>query len=196
MSKDYVSLVNLWCQKEHKDRPTYEYSFHYGWICSASAEWLSVKVNSKTHASKREAKQDCANKLYHTCNGSLREKIECCEKTCILIDGDQRADCWKWLADEHVEWDPHHVAVKVYTGPTTPEIKCNRITCIRVDSPNKDSADAKILMDLGGMIATECYKCYVMVSSDHILAQTAQTTPCVISVANLAQLKAYLKIEN
>nr|QBK87281.1 MAG: hypothetical protein LCMAC201_01830 [Marseillevirus LCMAC201] len=261
MSKDYVSLVNLWCQKNTKSLPEYNFvQIKGGWSCNA--DWIDTSYNTSTLAkrseakahkpasgnkpassasriepkahspllltkvdqksrrvrllpwsasvsgagaqpritgespSKKDAKQACAAGIYNVCKESS-VKITCLSGTCLILDGDQRADCWKWLASPEVEWDPTELTVKVYTGPTTPVVQSTRpIKHIRVNSPSRDAADAKILMDLGAFLAIDSYKRYVVVSSDHILVQAALDTELVSSAGDLSQLRDILSLKH
>ncbi len=184
---DWVSLVNLWCQKNGKEQPKYTFNQCNGWKCSARSTWLKTNVNIEPLANKRDAKQACAQCIYEICQEELQiilNRDDCC----IIVDGDQRADCWKWLANENVILEG--IDVKVYTGVSTPPIQSAKpFEHIIAQSPSRDAADAKILMDLGAFMALKKYKEYILVSSDHILVQVAHDIPVVRSAADLSQLK-------
>ncbi len=193
MTKDWVSIVNVWCQKNAKSLPSYYFENRDGWVCSATVSWLSAPIHSGVHSSKKDAKQDCAARIVHTLAVRSSVTIKCSPGTCLILDGDQRADCWKWLVSPDVEWDTSKLTIKVYTGPTTPVVQSDRpIEHIRVGSPSRDAADAKILMDLGAFLAKKSYNKYILISSDHILVQAALDAELTSSAVDLSQLKAYL----
>ncbi len=191
-NNDHVSLANLWCQKHGNIIPKYSFEYNSGWVCNATADWIRNEVCSEAHASKKIAKQECAARVYSHCQKSTKKKLVTEPQTCIIIDGDQRADCWKWLADPDTEWED--LTIKVYTGPSTPIVSSTRkIEHIQAQSPSRDAADAKILMDLGAFLALKQYKKYILVSSDHILVQAALDSPSIEGVTNLDRLKWVLK---
>lgn len=193
---NWISLVNEWCQKNSKPHPKYTFNQHdydSRWRCEASADWLEGDCDSGYLYNKNDAKFICAKNIYEKCKEINKIKITCPKGTCIMIDGDQRADCWKWLASEDTHYE--NLAVKVYTSPTAPIIASNKdIEHIPAKTTSKDAADAHMLMDLGGFLATKAYQRFVLVSSDHILVQAAMDTHHVESAANLAQLKSVLWI--
>lgn len=191
MKQNWVSMVNQWCQKHSQ---TCDFSFiacDDQWVCK-------TKGHTASGATKKEAKQACAKIIYNSCMTEAIFEVKTTLTTCIIIDGDQRADCWKWLASRDTDWDPRKILVKVYTGPTTPVIQCcdDKIEHFQARSAGRDSADAKILMDLGGFLNSQLCERYILVSSDHILVQVAQDIDNIDFAANLIQLKNILDLLN
>ena len=195
MEQDWVSKVNQWCQKSAIEHPEYSFDVNSSgdWTCHAMTH--SLPVISETQATKKAAKHNCAKVIYDSYCKTAPIHITGVLTMCI-IDGDQRADCWKWLASNDTVWDSREMTVKVYTGPTTPVVNCNsatkKIEHIQTRSAGRDAADIKILMDLGKFLATLEFQRYILVSSDHILVQVAQDIDNVQFAANLTQLKNIL----
>ncbi len=192
---NWVSAVNQWCQKNGKEYPIYSFELGEGsddWACTAVASWVATLPFSAAYATKKDAKQNCAQIIYDSYCKTGSAHITG-DRTMCIIDGDQRADCWKWLASKDTVWDSQQITIKVYTGPTTPIINSTKdIEHIQTRSASRDAADAKILMDLGKFLATLEFQRYILVSSDHILVQVAQDIDNVKFAANLAQLKSIL----
>lgn len=192
-----ISQINLWCQKNGKELPTYSFDGHgTHWSCLISAPWLETKnMWSQVFSSKKEAKYNIAEKALSQLDRINRFVINLYQQSVtLLIDGDQRMDCWRWLADQNVIWDKS-LSVIVYISPTSPVVEhppTRNIQIRKAKTTNRDSADAQILMDLGGFLFTSSGTTkYVIVSSDHILVQAAEDTPGVDWVPNQKALLEY-----
>jgi hypothetical protein len=206
MSGDAVSGINLWCQKNHQPLPKYTYiGMGTEWSCHLTATWLPGDRTSKVETSKKLAKQDVANQvlmeIQQKINNQIMELKFTFDKTIIMIDGDQRMDCWKWLVSESVNWNVEDVRIMVFISPTTQEVSSDKgIEIIKTKTTNKDSADALMLMTLGGLMQQNTNNTnnirILIVSSDHILVQAAQDSDGVDWVANLKQLQEYCQIVN
>jgi hypothetical protein len=186
------------------------------WSCHLMASWLSGegKRMSKIETSKKLAKQDVANQVLMEIQKNNNQIVELkfsFDKTIIMIDGDQRMDCWKWLSSESVHWNVEDVRIIVFISPTTQEVSSDKgIEIIKTKTTNKDSADALMLMTLGGLMQQNTNNTnnannanntnntnntrILIVSSDHILVQAAQDSDGVDWVANLKQLQEYCQI--
>lgn len=199
-----ISEINQWCQKTGNPLPKYTFEGDKdAWFCQMTADWLPGGVcKSNGFSNKKEAKSDLAQKVCKEFLTKIREFIiepgNVLEEgpICLLIDGDQRMDCWKWLVSKDVIWpDKDFLKVRVYISPTTPLIEClayeRDIQVIKAKTTNKDSADAKILMDLGAFLTYQDLMRYVIVSSDHILVQAAEDNG-LQWVGNLEGLKGIL----
>jgi len=201
MNYDAVSEINLWCQKNHQPLPQYIF-FGMGteWYCHLVAPWLDQdgKRVSQVAVSKKLAKQDVANQVFMELQQQFNKvkDLNFPYKMIIMIDGDQRMDCWKWLASNQVSWNPENIKVKMFISPTTQEIVSGKeIEVIKAKTTNKDSADALMLMTLGRLIQMGIEDTKILiVSSDHILVQAAQDSEGVDWVANLKQLQEYCQI--
>jgi len=210
---DSISQINLWCQKNGKKFPSYQFDGHgTEWACLITAPWLeSQNLWSQICSSKKEAKQEVAQQVVTTLSRLNRFVINLNHQPItLLIDGDQRMDCWRWLTDPNVIWD-HNLTAIVYVSPTSPVIDSSPTRNIQIrkaKTTNRDSADAQILMDLGGFLVSPSNlqpdlnrnqtgrlfmppTKYVIVSSDHILVQAAEDTPGVDWVPNQKGLFEY-----
>jgi hypothetical protein len=211
MSGDAVSEINLWCQKNHQPLPKYTYiGMGTEWSCHLTATWLPGDRTSKIETSKKLAKQDVANQVLMEIQKNNNQIVELnfsFDKTIIMIDGDQRMDCWKWLVSESVNWNVEDIRIMVFISPTTQELSSDKgIEIIKTKTTNKDSADALMLMTLGRLMQQNTNNTnntnntkntrILIVSSDHILVQAAQDSEGVDWVANLKQLQEYCQIVN
>lgn len=193
--EDYISLVNIWCQKNRKPFPKYTFQQFTNAVffsCSAEADWITM-IPRGGGPSKNQAKKECAKIIYtHHCKPTV-EKVDWNGNLCILIDGDQRSDCWKWLAETQVQLS-NNITTFVYVGPTTPIVNSvkENIDLVVTKSASRDAADAAILMAIGAFVANNVYDHYIIVSSDHILVNVALEHTNMSSAANLAQLKKLL----
>ena len=187
---DPISQINLWCQKEGKSMPTYQYAgMGTNWVCQLKASWLKTDIMSENCTSKKLAKSDAAEQALSKIKVIEKVKLHITKPTVFMIDGDQRVDCWRWLASPDVKWDSQ-LEVIVFTSPTSHQIESEKkIIVEKAKTTNKDSADALILMTLGRKLVQEPGKRYVLISSDHILVQAAEDSEGVEWVNNLKSLK-------
>ena len=193
MSTNFISLVNEYCQKNKITPPVETYRFTDGnWICCMMFQ--GQHVESPFFHSKQAAKMSCAEMVYKTLvpvNNVTESHIP--KNLIILIDGDQRMDCWKWLAESKI-----HPSTSVYCfiSPTTPDILAENVIVYRSKSTSKDSADANMLIHLGRILALPLDRKIIIVSADHILVQAAQDYGLDYAY-NLSSFKEVLKgLEN
>ena len=187
---DPISQINLWCQKESKPTPTYQFvGMGTNWICQIKASWLNTDIISENCTSKKLAKMDAAEQALSEIKVIKEVRLHIAKPTIFMIDGDQRVDCWRWLASPNVSWNSQ-LEVIVFTSPTAHQIESEKkIIVEKAKTTNKDSADALILMTLGKKLILEPEKKYVLISGDHILVQAAEDTEGVEWVNNLKSLK-------
>jgi hypothetical protein len=202
-----ISKLNEWCQPDH-DPPDYTYqSSDDGWKCILKLDKIHKRFTSNVWTSKKLAKYEVAQSALSFINSDNNDtnnndtnnndtnndsiNLNFTKKITILLDGDQRMDCWKWLANKQY----HNLEVLAFVGLTSPTIDDSNIKIIRAKSTSKDSADAAILMTLGGLIVKENLNnnTFLIVSADHILVQAALDTEGVDWVSNLKGLKEYLR---
>lgn len=183
---DYISLINLWCQKWGKLPPIYEYLYdasqtNHPWLCytiwSPNADIVPTEC---ANTSKKLAKQAVAQLLYdkycrsEDSNRSGVPIITLSKKTTLLIDGDQRSDVLKYLNKTNI---PDGLKIHVYVSPCTQSIDVDntKFEYHVAKTTSKDSADAMMLMDLGRLLYLNSdLEEIIIVSSDHILVQAAQ----------------------
>lgn len=184
-----ISQLNEIAQKT--SLPVPEYSFtNVGleWQCHAT--FNEQTCHSTFFATKKAAKENAAKLLLSIYDPPKEEKCNI-KNAIILLDGDQRADCWKWLANSELD---ESVIVYNFISPTTPLVDANkRITLIYSKTTNRDSSDALLLITLGSILESKRHKKnitanIILVSSDHIIVQAAQDFNCLWA-ANLKQLK-------
>jgi hypothetical protein len=174
METDYVSKVNLWCQKNGKPLPVYEYANSNSkpeWTCVCN--WSDIKFTS-TQINKKMAKQDVAFQIYSKfcpSDAMVPEIIMVDKPTILLIDGDQRNDVIKWLRQSKIG---PNLMVHIYVSPCMNLQIDNEFFTIHVaKTTSRDSADAMMLIDLGRLMFLANQE-IIIVSSDHILVQAAQ----------------------
>lgn len=174
---DSVSLLNLWCQKNNKEYPTYTYSkLGSKWSAIVTAPWFEEYFDidvfqGDSFKTKKIAKQNISEIVYNM----LKENkhLEPCLKLLVMIDGDQRSDVIKWLDSEEITWSDN-LEFCIYASPIS-NIKFSKPLKIKYSkTTNRDSADALLLMDLGVILYTDPNKHIVIVSSDHMLCQAAE----------------------
>lgn len=191
---DPISQINLWCQKHNKENPKYSY-FGIGtnWVCHISASWLKENLLSENCTSKKNAKYQVAEKVLTIIGDINKEIIKINKPTIFLIDGDQRMDCWRWLASSNVSYVGESLDIYVFTSPTVCELETENKNIIvnKAKSTNRDSADALMLITLGRLLEKKAYERYVLISADHILVQAADdhNDEGVEWVSNLKMLK-------
>ena len=188
-----ISLVKEWCDKEGIEHPSYSFSgFGTNWVCIVEEEWLDKSVSSDNCTSKKAAKQDVAEQLWNKLAEIKKRHYSLKEKTLVLIDGDQRVDCWTFLADKNNTFENLNVCVVI--GATSYAVESD-FCVIRTKTTSKDSADAKILMILGSHLhgSRKDYQKILIVSADHILVQAAMDYDGVDWVSNVKDLKKYLE---
>jgi hypothetical protein len=192
-----VSQLNLLAQQTNSPIPVYEFSGEMTeWKCIAS--YKDKTVHSRVFTNKKAAKHAAAESLLKLVEPTVQDKGCQLKDYAILVDGDQRSDCWKWLATSNLD---KSVKVYVFISPTTPLIESkNNITVIVSKTTNRDSSDATLLVSLGSML--EClrtgtieHKEILLVSADHIIVQAAQDFGCQWA-SNLQQLKNIELCEN
>jgi len=169
---DFVSQVNLYCQKNGKPLPNYAFirNGEQEWI--AKIMWDGFVHESIVCANKKLAKQEAAKYLFRTIKNSESYHISPVSKTVLMIDGDQRHDVVKWLESSDVTWE--NLVIRVYTSPNS-SLKCSEKIPVKVSkTTNRDSADALLLIDLGRRLYRYPDQRIIIVSSDHILIQAAQ----------------------
>ncbi|MEX0598924.1 MAG: double-stranded RNA binding motif domain-containing protein [Candidatus Paceibacterota bacterium] len=199
MDTDYVSKVNLWCQKNDEALPAYEYinsnsnsnsKLEWTCVCNWSHNWFS-----STQINKKMAKQDVAFQIYgkfcygHSSSGQngrdnqngqdnqdnqdgakLVPEIMVDKPTILLIDGDQRNDVIKWLCKFKIG---PNLMINIYVSPCMNlQIDKEMFTIHVAKTTSRDSADAMILIDLGRHMYLANQE-IIIVSSDHILVQAA-----------------------
>lgn len=171
---DFVSQLNLYCQKNGKPLPNYAFirDGEQEWV--AKVMWEGIVHQSMVCANKKLAKQEAAKYLYQTIKKSESYHISPESKTVLMIDGDQRQDVVRWLESADVTWE--NLVIRVYTSPNS-SLKCSDIPQIQYKvskTTNRDSADALLLIDLGRRLYRYPDQQIIIVSSDHILIQAAQ----------------------
>lgn len=171
-----ISLLNEYCQKNELTHPDYLYfEENKKWRCSLI--FNNKEYDSEYKMTKQKAKEEAAQKAYSSIKKD--EKITLPNRI-FMVDGDQRMDCWKWLAT----CNPGDAEIIVFASPTCPIIECPHIKIIKSKTTNRDSADAEMLMYLGRHLCDRI----VIVSSDHILVQAAQDN-LLSWVGNLSMLQ-------
>lgn len=185
-----ISLVKEWCDKEGLDQPTYSVNgFGTNWVCTARAEWLDQNIMSENCTNKKLAKQDAAKQLWLKIGVLKQQHFTIKKKTKVLMDGDQRMDCWSYLANKDISWE--NMDVTAFVNPTSHTLECPDIEIVKSKTTSKDSADALILITLGQLLSSD-YERFLIVSQDHILVQAAMDTELVDWVSNVKDLKKYL----
>jgi len=183
-----METLHNFCQRYFLPKPVYITSRNQaGNICRVKSIYKDVEYNSGECANYKIGKNIIAEQIYNDIKESTSRSLTDffgTESVCILIDGDQRVDCWRFVCKSDI---PDNIIVFVYTGPTSFSVDSNDVHHIRVPSTSKDAADARILMDLGGFLAINAYHTYYIVSSDHILVQAAIDSPNVNSIINLKE---------
>jgi hypothetical protein len=169
---NYVSKLNLYAQKEGKDLPTYTFTGSgTEWYCQC--EWYGQKAKSEVNTNKKNAKEDSAKLIYNSIQITTitQEKLTL-RNAIIMIDGDQRQDCWKWLVKQDID---ESVDICIFISPTCPVIESpENFKIVKSKTTNRDSADALLLIMLGGFLMECPDKSIYIISSDHILVQAAQ----------------------
>jgi len=169
---NYVSKLNLYAQKEGKNLPTYTFTGDgIEWCCKC--EWYDKKITSEVNMNKKNAKEEAAKKIYIQLEKeeNKEEKIDL-QNAIILIDGDQRMDCWKWLTKQTID---SSVDIYIFISPTCPVIESpTNFNIVKSKTTNRDSSDAILLITLGQFIIKYPNKSLYIISSDHILVQAAQ----------------------
>lgn len=189
-----VTLVKEWCDKEGKQQPQYTFTgFGTNWLCQISVDWLQKNIYSDNCTSKKLAKQDAARLLWLKIADIKKQHYKMKERTLMLIDGDQRMDCWSYLADKDISWE--NMDILAFVGLTSNSINCSDISIFRAKTTAKDSADALILITLGRELEKGNYDKIIIVSEDHILVQAAADTEGVEWRDGVEDMKRYL-VEN
>ena len=117
-----VTLVKEWCDKEGKKQPTYTFSgFATNWACQITSDWLEDIIYSDNCTSKKLAKQDAAKLLWLKIANIKKHHYRMKNKILMLIDGDQRMDCWTYLTDKDITWEK--IEICVFVGQTRNSIK-------------------------------------------------------------------------
>lgn len=183
-----ISKLNLLAQKDGKDIPKYEF-FGSGteWTCKCT--YQDTVSYSSVYTNKKDAKEDAAG--YHLLdNPNSIENELTFDNMIILLDGDQRMDCWKWLATKRID---SSVIVCVFVSPTCPIIESS-FNVIKSKTTNRDSSDAMLLVTLGRFLELDPNKTFLIISSDHILVQAAQDLNCLwaSNLKQLQELNAYV----
>src|SRR3990167_9958049 len=119
---DYVSQLNLICQKNHLELPKYSYTGNF--VCVA--HWNDQKFESETFINKMQAKQDVACRIIEKFGtkegitktpGSILKTIK--HEKILFIDGDQRSDVIKWLSLVDI---PLNMKVFIFVSPISSTI--------------------------------------------------------------------------
>lgn len=176
-----ISAINEFCQRMQIPFPEYNfYGSAESWYCSTT--WDKAPTDKPTswqssrHTTKKAAKEEVAKMIVSTLPVSPANDSRLLPSAILfLIDGDQRMDCWKWLAK--CTWNETSTHVTVFVSPTCPIVETTKpITVIKAKTTNRDSSDALMLISLGKILTTELFKFHkiIIVSSDHILVQAAQ----------------------
>lgn len=199
-----ITLVKEWCDKEGIEQPSYSFTgFATNWVCTIDAEWLEQKIYSDNCTSKKASKQDASKQLWINLVEVKKTHYNLKDKTLMLIDGDQRVDCWTFLADQNITFDNLKITAVIGASSYAPE-SYDKINVLRTKTTSKDSADALILIMIGqnlyheqrtapAVTLTRGYKKILVVSADHILVQAAMDTDNVDWVSNVKDLKKYLE---
>jgi hypothetical protein len=187
-----ISQINQYCQAHSLPFPEYTfYGSSESWYCSTT--WDAKPTDnptcwqSKSWTTKKAAKEDVAKQIVTTLPTTQDESRVLPSALLLLIDGDQRMDCWKWLTK--CSWDDS-THITIFISPTCPIVESNKpINIIKSKTTNRDSSDAIMLISLGKILASNLFKYHriVIVSSDHILVQAAQDLGLTYA-ANLASL--------
>lgn len=196
---DYVSLVNLWCQKNKKQLPNYVFKKDGDmWESMLIAPWVedymsTNSVQSGRFQNQKLAKQEAAKILHSKIKKVDSLHISPEETTCLLIDGDQRGDVINWLLSENITWDKK-LNINVYASPLSSVKETDQFRVKFAKSSNKDSADALMLMDIGKMLFLNQrnQQKVIIVSKDHILEQAAKDND-LLHANDLESLKALLR---
>jgi len=187
--------VKEWCDKEQKEQPAYVCTgSDTSWVCIATAEWITDKMYSDKCTNKKLAKHNVAAKLWSIIKSNEKTHYSLSKNTMVLIDGDQRIDCWSYL--NKVTWD--NMDVTAFVSPTSHTLKSDKIKIVKAKTTSRDSADALILITLGRLLESfvsdgNIYDRFLVVSADHILVQAAMDTDYVDWASNLDGLKEYLQ---
>jgi hypothetical protein len=188
-----IGEINQWCQKNQKELPTYDFEgFGTVWTCTFSASWFQIKLTSEEYTSKKAAKERVAQMAWSMINKKEKTNIDLDSRTVVLIDGDQRVDCWRWFASKDVKWE-NNLEIIVFVGPSSYVEECHKIQVEKSKTTSKDSADALILITLGKILSRRNVPKILVVSADHILVQAAMDTDGVDYVSNLKELKKYFR---
>jgi hypothetical protein len=203
-----ITLVKEWCDKEDKKQPTYSFTgFGTNWVCILYVDWLEEDIYSENSESKKLAKQDASKQLWKIIMDNKTQHYSLKEKTLMLIDGDQRMDCWTFLEDENNTFQNIKMTSVISPSSYAPNSPNQKVNIVRTKTTGKDSADALILIMLGKNLYNELrvdpartiligYKKILIVSADHILVQAAMDTDGVDWVSNVKDLKKYLEINS
>jgi hypothetical protein len=183
-----ISEINNWCLKNSKPVPTFTFEGHgTQWTCTVDS------ITSMIHSCKSDAKLDVANKLWNRMKNENKILLSPPTTTIILLDGDQRVDCWKWLAHPDVSFV--NVTVQVFVGPSSHRENYDKMKLNVSKTTSRDSADAAILITLGELMFLYPATKILIVSADHILVQAAMDYyPNVAYAINLKELKGYFRI--
>ena len=174
-----ISILNEYCQKNSLALPEFTFSgVAENWSCLTKFSYSLTKEEnewkSKSYTTKQAAKEDVARQIIEKLPEIKQNNFRVLpENTVFLIDGDQRMDCWKWIAKCTLS---NTTFVTVFISPTCPIpnsiVENDKISVKKSKTTNKDSSDALMLITLGQIISSS-YK-IIIVSSDHILVQAAQ----------------------
>lgn len=185
-----ISALNKYCQSNKLILPDFKYDgLDTHWICTADFNLQNWR--SKPYTTKKLAKEDVTHQIMLSITQEVKN-VELPADHIFLIDGDQRMDCWKWLAK--CSWN-ETTNVTVFISPTCPVVSSDNILIVKSKTTNRDSSDALILISLGKIFASDefKYKKLVIVSSDHILVQAAQDFGLTY-IPHLQGLKDYLTL--
>lgn len=187
-----ISEINNWCLKNSKPVPTYTFQGQgTEWTCTV--EFDNCNLTSPTVSCKSDAKLNVANKLWNRMKTQNKIVLSPATTTIVLLDGDQRVDCWKWLSHPDVSFA--NVTVQVFVGPTSHRENHDKMKLNVSKTTSRDSADAAILITLGELMFLYPATKILIVSADHILVQAAMDYyPNVAYATNLKELKEYFQI--
>jgi hypothetical protein len=185
-----ISEINNWCCKNSKPVPIYTFQGQgTEWTCTVDF----YNLTSMIHSCKSDAKLDVANKLWNRMKIDNKIVLKPSTPTIVLLDGDQRVDCWKWLAHTDVSFT--NLTVQVFVGPVSHRENYDKMMLHVSKTTSRDSADAAILITLGELMFLYPATKILIVSADHILVQAAMDYyPNVAYATNLKELKEYFKV--
>lgn len=187
-----ISEINNWCLKNSKPLPTYTFEGQgTQWTCTVEID--GSFLTSSTFTCKSDAKLNVATKLWTRMKNESKVVLNPITTTIVLLDGDQRVDCWKWLAQPDVTFA--NLTVQVFVGPTSHRENHDKMKLNVSKTTSRDSADAAILITLGELMFLYPATKILIVSADHILVQAAMDYyPNVGYATNLKEMKEYFKV--
>ena len=181
-----ISKINEYYMK--KGLPTPEYKFYQSvdgkWSCTLG-EYVAAGL------SKQSAKLAVANKFWKDIENTTLT-LSPKRHTIILLDGDQRVDCWRWLNTVNLL----NTQVLVFINPTSHREPSTNMTLHVSRSTSPDSTDAQLLMKFGYMIYNDIQRDndIIIVSRDHILVQAAIDYKCGYAT-DVESLNSYFHLD-